>query len=137
MIYKIKISIIIPCYNEEKTLNQIIEKVLKFKTYDKEIIIVDDCSSDNTQNIINELKKNHSEIQSIRHEKNSGKGESVKTGIKASNGNIILFQDADLEYEPNDYKKLLKPLQEGQVDVTLGNRWVRDEVNFNLHYLYS
>ena len=65
----IKISIIIPCYNEEKTLNQIIEKVLKFKTYDKEIIIVDDCSSDNTQNIINELKKNLSILGSAHNQK--------------------------------------------------------------------
>ncbi len=120
----IKISIIIPCYNEEKTLNQIIEKVLKFKTYDKEIIIVDDCSSDNTQNIINELKKNHSEIQSIRHEKNYGKGESLKTGIKASNGNIILFQDADLEYNPEDYNNLLSPFINADAEVVYGSRFL-------------
>ena len=85
----IKISIIIPCYNEEKTLNQIIEKVLKFKTYDKEIIIVDDCSSDNTQNIINELKKNHSEIQSIRHEKILEKEKVLKQVLRRQM--VILF----------------------------------------------
>ena len=120
----LKISIVIPCYNEEKTLNKIIEKVLNFKTFDKEIIIVDDHSSDSSQYIIEDLKKNHSEIKSIRHEKNFGKGESLKTGIKASSGNIILFQDADLEYNPDDYDKLLGPFINTDADVVYGSRFL-------------
>jgi len=89
-----KISIIIPCYNEEKTLNEIVNKVLCFKSFDKELIIVDDCSSDNTEFIINDLVSKYDEIKSIRHDKNYGKGEGIKSGIKISTGDIILIQDA-------------------------------------------
>ena len=77
-----KISIIIPCFNEEKTLSKIVDKVLKFKSCEKEIIIVDDCSTDNTANIINDLVLKFSEIKSIRHEENHGKGAGIKSGIK-------------------------------------------------------
>ena len=79
-----KISIIIPCFNEEKTLSQIIDKVLKFKSFEKEIIIVDDCSEDNTPHIINDLLLKFDEIKSIKHEKNYGKGAGIKSGVKIS-----------------------------------------------------
>ena len=104
-----KISIIIPCFNEEKTLSKIVDKVLKFKSFEKEIIIVDDCSSDNTPNIINDLILKSKEIKSIKHEKNYGKGAGIKSGIKISTGDIILIQDADLEYNPEDYDSLIEP----------------------------
>ena len=133
-----KISIIIPCYNEEKTLSQIIDKVLKFKSYDKEIIIVDDCSKDNTPNIISDLVLKFKEIKSIRHDKNYGKGAGINSGIKISTGDIILIQDADLEYNPEDYDSLLEPFIKTDADVVygsrfLGGRYVR--LSFFWHYI--
>ena len=124
-----KISIIIPCFNEEKTLSKIVDKVLLFKSYEKEIIIVDDCSEDNTPNIINDLVAKFNEIKSIRHEKNYGKGAGIKSGVKISTGDIILIQDADLEYDPSDYKKLLFPFEKYDADVVYGSRFKSSEVN--------
>ena len=133
-----KISIIIPCFNEEKTLSQIIDKVLKFKSFEKEIIIVDDCSEDNTPHIINDLLIKFDEIKSIKHEKNYGKGAGIKSGVKISTGDIILIQDADLEYNPEDYDSLLEPFLKTDADVVygsrfLGGRYVR--LSFFWHYV--
>jgi len=133
-----KISIIIPCFNEEKTLSQIIDKVLKFKSFEKEIIIVDDCSEDNTPHIINDLLLKFDEIKSIKHEKNYGKGAGIKSGVKISTGDIILIQDADLEYNPEDYDSLLEPFLKTDADVVygsrfLGGRYVR--LSFFWHYI--
>ena len=133
-----KISIIIPCFNEEKTLSRIIDKVLKFKSYEKEIIIVDDCSTDNTALIIKDLVLKFNEIKSIKHEKNYGKGAGIKSGVKISTGDIILIQDADLEYNPEDYDSLLEPFLKTDADVVygsrfLGGRYVR--LSFFWHYV--
>ena len=133
-----KISIIIPCYNEEKTLLKIIDKVLKFKSFEKEIIIVDDCSDDDTPNIIDDLILKFSEIRSIKHEKNYGKGAGIKSGVQISTGDIILIQDADLEYDPEDYDILLEPFLKTDADVVygsrfLGGRYVR--LSFFWHYV--
>ena len=133
-----KISIIIPCYNEEKTLNEIVNKVLCFKSFDKELIIVDDCSSDNTEFIINDLVRKYDEIKSIRHDKNYGKGEGIKSGIKISTGDIILIQDADLEYNPEDYDNLLKPFLNTNADVVYGSRFLGGQyvkLSFFWHYV--
>ena len=133
-----KISIIIPCYNEEKTLSQIIDKVLKFKSYEKEIIIVDDCSVDNTSNIIKDLVIKFNEIKSVRHDKNYGKGAGIKSGIKISTGNIILIQDADLEYNPEDYDNLLEPFTKTDADVVYGSRFLGGKyvrLSFFWHYV--
>ena len=133
-----KISIIIPCYNEEKTLNEIVNKVLCFKSFDKELIIVDDCSNDNTPVIINDLARKYDEIKSIRHDKNYGKGEGIKSGIKISTGDIILFQDADLEYNPEDYDNLLKPFLNANADVVYGSRFLGGQyvkLSFFWHYV--
>ena len=133
-----KISIIIPCYNEEKTLNEIVNKVLCFKSFDKELIIVDDCSSDNTEFIINDLVRKYDEIKSIRHDKNYGKGEGIKSGIKISTGDIILIQDADLEYNPEDYDNLIKPFLNTNADVVYGSRFLGGQyvkLSFFWHYV--
>ena len=119
-----KITIIIPCYNEEKTLEKIVNKVLKFKSFEKEIIIVDDCSSDRSGEIIDRLKSNLSEIKSVKHPKNLGKGAGIKSGVALSTGDIILIQDADLEYNPEDYDNLLKPFLETDADVVYGSRFL-------------
>ena len=133
-----KISIIIPCFNEEKTLSRIVDKVLKFKSYEKEIIIVDDCSNDNTPTIINDLILKFNEIKSIKHEKNYGKGAGIKSGVKIATGDIILIQDADLEYNPEDYNNLLEPFLKTDADVVYGSRFLGGKyvkLSFFWHYV--
>jgi glycosyltransferase involved in cell wall biosynthesis len=130
-----KISIIIPCYNEEKTLKKIVSRVMKFNSYDKEIIIVDDCSSDNSPEIIKDLLNNYDSIQSHRHIKNLGKGAAIKSGIEMSKGDIILIQDADLEYNPKEYDKLLRPFLEADADVVYGSRFLGGDYT-RLHFFW-
>ena len=133
-----KISIIIPCFNEEKTLSKIVNKVMQFKSHEKEIIIVDDCSKDNTPIIIKNLISEFNEIKTVRHEVNYGKGSGIKSGIKISTGDIILIQDADLEYNPEDYDSLLQPFLKTDADVVYGSRFLGGKyvrLSFFWHYL--
>jgi glycosyltransferase involved in cell wall biosynthesis len=130
-----KLSIIIPCYNEEKTLKKIVSRVMKFNSHDKEIIIVDDCSSDNSPEIIKDLLNNYDSIQSHRHIKNLGKGAAIKSGIEMSKGDIILIQDADLEYNPKEYDKLLRPFLEADADVVYGSRFLGGDYT-RLHFFW-
>ena len=118
------LSIIIPVYNEKNTIKIIIEKVLKFNKLKKEIIIIDDCSNDGTSEIINDLEKNNNEITSIKHTKNQGKGAAIRTGLLKTNNDFIIIQDADLEYDPNDYNELLKPLLSNNADIVFGSRFL-------------
>ena len=118
-----KISIIIPCYNEKFTIEQIVEKVKKSEIENKEIILVDDNSSDGTKEIIKKKGVNFVD-KLVLHEKNLGKGAAVKSGLKISTGDIIIIQDADLEYDPADYKKLIKPFFEEKADVVYGSRFI-------------
>jgi glycosyltransferase involved in cell wall biosynthesis len=117
------ITIIIPCYNEAKTIEIIVDKILKLNKYKFEIIIVDDCSTDGTREIL-EDKISTKVSLIIYNEKNYGKGYCIKKGIKTSKGNIILIQDADLEYDPNDYPKLINPIINNYADVVYGSRFV-------------
>jgi glycosyltransferase involved in cell wall biosynthesis len=117
------ITIIIPCYNEAKTIEIIVDKVLKLNKYKFEIIIVDDYSTDGTREIL-EDKMSAKVSLIIFNEKNYGKGYCIKKGIEKSNGNIILIQDADLEYDPNDYPKLINPIINNYADVVYGSRFV-------------
>ena len=131
-----KISIIIPCYNEVKTLNLIIEKIINKKNLDKEIIIVDDFSDDGTRDIIkNELSEKVTKI--LYNDKNYGKGYSVRRGISVSTGDIVLIQDADLEYSPDDYEKLLKPILDGHADVVYGSRFKSSEITRVLYFWHT
>ena len=118
------LSIIIPVYNEKNTIKIIVEKVLKFQDLKKELIIVDDCSNDGTTEIVSELEKNNEEIILIKHKKNQGKGAAVRTGLSKTNNNIIIIQDADLEYDPNDYNELLKPILSDNADIVFGSRFL-------------
>ena len=118
-----KVSIIIPCYNEVHTIEEIITKVQNEKLYNKEIILIDDGSNDGTLDIIKaklESKIDHL----ILNNKNYGKGYSVRKGIEVATGDIILIQDADLEYDPEDYKKILEPIIRGYADVVYGSRFI-------------
>jgi len=133
-----KISIIIPVYNEENTLRELIKKVLDVKlSLKKEIIIVDDYSTDNSEKIEKELSENHPEIKCFRNEKNMGKGFTVRTGIDKASGDIILIQDADLEYDPEEYHKLIAPIVNGKADVVYGSRFITTEARRVLYYWHS
>jgi dolichol-phosphate mannosyltransferase len=137
-----KLSVIIPVYNEEKTVAKIVKQVLAEKT-PKEVIIVDDGSTDQTREIIKKLKDNR--IKKLFHAKNSGKGAAIRTGIKNAIGEILLIQDADLEYDPKYYQELLRPIALGQSKVVYGTRlktlpfrlWGQDKTPFPLHYLVN
>jgi len=116
------LSVIIPVYNEITTINTIVERVLETGLAD-EIIIVDDGSTDGTRDLLASLE-DHSCIRVIFHAQNLGKGAAVRSGIFAATGNLVLIQDADLEYDPHDFPVLLKPIQEGKADVVYGSRFL-------------
>ena len=118
------LSIIIPVFNEKNTIKTILEKVLKFKSLEKEVIIVDDCSNDGTAEIIKNLENANTEIIFVKHTKNQGKGAAIKTGLSVAKKELILIQDADLEYDPSDYDELLKPLLSNDADVVFGSRFL-------------
>jgi glycosyltransferase involved in cell wall biosynthesis len=116
-----KLSVIIPVYNEEKTIRDIYNAVRSVEI-EKEIILVDDCSTDGSGSILKELSEPGTRI--ITHEKNMGKGAALRTGFKNATGDIVIIQDADLEYDPSQYHKLIQPILEGKADVVYGSRFV-------------
>jgi len=116
------LSVIIPVYNEEKNVQEIIKRV-QYSKLANEIIVVDDGSQDGTRDILKDLD-GKSNVRVILHEKNQGKGAAVVTGMKAAKGEVLLIQDADLEYDPRDYPALLQPIEEGLADVVYGSRFL-------------
>ena len=133
---KMKLSIIIPAYNEEKTIAKVVDAVKKVELgkIGKEMIIVDDCSIDGTRDVLKNI--NDPSIKIFYHQKNMGKGMAVRTGIRHSTGDFIIIQDADLEYDPNEYPKLLKPLLEKKADVVYGSRFMKKhKARYQLYYL--
>mgnify|MGYP005843933915 CR=1 FL=1 len=132
-----KLSIIIPCYNEERTISKLLDKVLKadIGKVKKEIIIIDDGSRDKTLSIAEKYVKNKSYIKLLKNKNNRGKGFSIRKGLKKATGDIILIQDADLEYYPSDYNELIKPIINNEVKVVYGSRWLRKEESDKKYYL--
>ena len=132
-----KLSVVMPVYNEERTLEEIVRRVLA-TPYEKELILVDDGSRDRSREIMGALAQEHPEIRCFFHERNSGKGAAISTGFAQTTGDIVLIQDADLEYDPQDYGTLLRPLIEGKADVVYGSRFkggAYARVHLFWHYL--
>jgi len=131
-----KVSVIIPCFNEYKTINTILDKLKNLDNFNKEIIIVDDFSNDGTKEILQKIE-NSDEIKTIFNEKNFGKGYCIKKGIEGSSGDIIIIQDADLEYDPTDIPKLINPIKNGNADVVYGSRFTGSDEKRVLFYWHS
>ena len=132
-----KLSIVIPVYNEVKTLEELLKRVLAVDLgkLEREIILVDDASSDGSADLINELAEKHQGIKTHYHKENQGKGASLRDGFRETTGDYVIVQDADLEYDPNEYLKLLRELEEDKVDVVYGSRFSGNyEDMTNLHY---
>jgi glycosyltransferase involved in cell wall biosynthesis len=128
-----RLSIIIPCYNESLTIVSIIEKILNNKQFDYEIIVIDDFSTDGSREILKTLV--NKKIQHlILNDKNYGKGYSVRQGINKATNDILLIQDADLEYDPLDYGKLVKPILDGHAEVVFGSRFIGSQEKRVLYF---
>ena len=131
-----KLSIIIPCYNECNTIKSILLKIEEVNNYQKEIIIIDDCSNDGTKEILENINQNDNQ-KIIFNNKNYGKGYCIKKGISEATGDIIIIQDADLEYDPHDYPKLVEPIKKDIADVVYGSRFTGSESKRVLFYWHS
>jgi glycosyltransferase involved in cell wall biosynthesis len=117
------LSVVVPVYNEEQTLATIVNRLLVLPQL-LEIVIVDDCSTDRTPQILEMLSAKHGNIQAIRHERNRGKSEALKTGFRMTRGEIVIVQDADLEYDPQEIPHVIAPIVAGQADVVFGSRFL-------------
>ena len=132
-----RLSVVVPAYNEEATLSRIVARLLELPFAD-EIIIVDDCSSDATPSIADRLAAEHAQVRAVHHSKNSGKTEALKTGFALTTGQIVIVQDADLEYDPAEIGDVIAPITEGEADVVYGSRFLvrkAARVLYFYHYL--
>jgi len=128
-----KLSIVIPCFNEVNTIDKILKAVKESPYEDKEIIIVDDFSTDGTrEKLKNEIESKVDKV--IYHSFNQGKGAALRSGIKEATGDVVIIQDADLEYEPNEYGKLVEPIKQGKADVVYGSRFLSGDAHRVLYF---
>jgi len=122
-----KLSVVVPVYNEERTLAEIVARVVA-QPFEKEILLIDDGSRDRSREIMGELAQRYPEVRCIYHEVNQGKGGVLATGMREVTGDLVVIQDADLEYDPNDYAALLAPLLDGRAEAVFGSRYLRTPV---------
>ena len=131
-----KLSVIIPCYNEKNTIKRVVDKVKSSSSIETEIIIVDDHSTDGTREILeNEISPLVDKI--VYHEKNMGKGAAIRSGVSQVTGDIVIIQDADLEYDPQEYPILLAPILDNKADVVYGSRFIGDRPHRVLYFWHS
>jgi glycosyltransferase involved in cell wall biosynthesis len=129
-----KLSVVIPCYNEEATIDKIVAAVRESPYKPSEIIVVDDCSRDGSKAKLEELKARGWINRLIHHQVNSGKGAALSSGFREATGDIVVVQDADLEYDPNEYPKLIQPILDGKADVVYGSRFRGHEAHRVLYF---
>ena len=131
-----KLSVVIPVYNEASTVHEIVERVQRV-ALDKEIIMVDDFSTDGTRDVLEQIAKQHPNVTVLYHERNQGKGRALRTGFAAARGQYVIVQDADLEYDPEDYPKLLHPLEQHKADAVYGSRFITTQEHRVLYFWHS
>ena len=133
-----KISIVMPCFNEISTIETVLKNVSEIElNAEKELIVVDDFSTDGTRELLESLTKTNSAIKAIYHDRNQGKGVALRSGFKVASGDVIIIQDADLEYNPEEYPKLLKPIKDVKADVVYGSRLIVGESHRVLYFWHT
>ncbi len=131
-----KLSVVIPVYNEQATIEQLVQRV-DAVAIDKQIVLVNDCSTDGTGQVIDRLAAEHDHIQAFHHAENQGKGAALRTGFARTSGDVVIIQDADLEYDPGEYPRLLKPIEQGLADVVYGSRFAGGQSHRVLYFWHS
>lgn len=131
-----RLSIVIPIYNEKATVAAILDAVQRVPI-DKELVVVNDCSTDGTAEVLNEIAPTHPNLKLIHHDQNQGKGAALRTGFAAATGDLVVVQDADLEYDPMELPKLVRPIVEGKADVVFGSRFAGGESHRVLYFWHS
>ena len=132
-----KLSVVMPVYNEHATLRYVVERVLSVAPMPLELICVDDGSSDGSREILAELQNQHGQVRVLLQPQNMGKGAAIRRGIQEATGDFVIIQDADLEYDPNDYPNLLEPLMQGKADVVYGSRFLGSGPHRVLYFWHS
>ena len=133
-----KLSIVMPVFNERPTVGEIVDRVLAVDlgSIERELIVVDDGSTDGTRDILQELEHKHTDVRVFLHPHNKGKGAAVARGVRESTGDILLLQDADLEYDPREYPTLLRPILDGEADVVYGSRFLGSPAGSRVLYFW-